>query len=146
MSTVLEKNRTPKIPTESVLVEFMPGRTCSMPVALLQEPAKMVICRLVKQPNGLYGMVPIEWGPMVRMTRTLHQELGLPCSFITIYKLVKSGIVKGRLPAPKTLMIDLASLAEHFRRTTISPDRPRFWTRELTEAFRQAAGPMEEDE
>lgn len=105
----------------------------------------MVICKLVRQPNGMYATVPIEWGPMVRMTRTLHHDLGLPCSFITIYKLVKSGLVKGLLPAPKTLLIDLASLVEHFKRTTVNPDGPRFWTAERTEAFRAAVGPMEEE-
>jgi len=133
-----------KSPTESALVEFMPGRVAELPAELMREPAKMVICKLVKQGNGMYAPVPVEWGPMVRMSRKLHQELGLPCSFITIYKLVKAGLIVGRMPAPKTLLIDLASLVEHFQNTVVDPDKPRFWNDERTRKFREAEGPMGE--
>ena len=142
MSTILDRNRSAKTPTESVKVEFMPGRVTEMPAHLLQAPPKFVICRLVKQPNGMYATVPVEWGPMVRMSRTLHRELGLPCSFQTLYKLVKAGFVKGRLPTPWVLLIDLASLIDHFQATEVNPDTPTFWTKQRISDFREAEGAL----
>ncbi len=142
MSTILEKTRTAKTPIESVKVEFMPGRVAEMPAHLLQAPPKFVMCRLVKQPNGMYAPVPIEWSPMVRMSRDLHRDLGLPCSYRTLYKLVKAGFVAGSLPSPWVLMIDLASLIEHFEATQVDPDGPKFWTRERIAAFREAEGAL----
>lgn len=131
-----------KTPIESVKVEFMPGRVAEMPAHLLQAPPKYVICRLVKQPNGMYAPVPMEWSPMVRMSRELHRELGLPCSHQTLYKLVKAGFVRGSLPSPWVLMIDVASLIEHFEATIVNPDAPKFWTAQKIADFREAEGAL----
>lgn len=129
-------------PAATVRVEFMPGRIAEMPAGALTKPPKFVICRLVRQANGSYVTVPVEWSPVVRMTRELHRDLGLPCSYRTLYKLVKSGLVAGLLPSPYVLMIDIASLIDHFEATRIDPDRPKFWTRQRIESFRNAEGPL----
>lgn len=142
MSTILDIPRSAKSPTESVKVEFMPGRIAEMPAHLMQAPPKFVICRLVKQPNGMYATVPVEWSPMVRMSRDLHRDLGLPCSYRTLYKLVKAGFVAGSLPSPWVLMIDLASLIEHFEATQVDPDGKKFWTQKRIAAFREAEGAL----
>lgn len=142
MSNTLEKTSKAKTPTESVKVEFMPGRVAEMPAHLLQAPPKFVICRLVKQPNGMCATVPVEWGPMVRMSRDLHRDLGLPCSHQTLYKLVKAGFVRGCMPSPWVLMIDLASLIEHFEATIVNPEGPKFWTSQRIADFREAEGAL----
>lgn len=139
---MITKELPSKMPTESVKVEFMPGRVAEMPAHLLQAPPKYVICKLVKQANGMYATVPVEWSPMVRMSRDLHRELGLPCSYRTLYKLVKAGFVAGSLPSPWVLMIDVASLIEHFQRTQVNPDEPRFWTAARIADFREAEGAL----
>lgn len=122
------------------LVEFMPGRVVQMPESALKAPPTVVLCRLARQPNGLYAPVPIEWGPQVRMTRSLHEQLGLPCSFMTLRKLILSEMVTGRIIAPGTLSVDLGSLIDHFEATRVSWDKPRFWTAERIARFRQAEG------
>jgi hypothetical protein len=130
------------MPTESVKVEFMPGRVAEMPAHLLQATPKYVICKLVRQANGMYAPVPMEWGPMVRMTRRLLEDLGLPCSYQTLYKLVKGGFVKGCLPSPWVLMIDVASLIGHFNATRVNPEGPMFWTARKIADFREAEGAL----
>jgi hypothetical protein len=131
-----------KMPTESVKVEFMPGRVAEMPAHLLQAPPKYVICKLVRQANGMPAMVPMQWSPMVRMTRRLLDDLGLPCSYQTLYKLVKAGFVGASMPSPGVLMIDLASLIEHFNATRVNPEGPIFWTARKIAEFREAAGAL----
>lgn len=141
MISNLEKSQA-KTPIESVKVEFMPGRIAEMPAHLLQAPPKFVICKLVRQPSGLYATVPVEWSPMVRMSRDLHRDLGLPCSYRTLYKLVKGGFVTGVMPTPWLLMIDLASLIDHFEATKLDPDGLKFWTQKRITAFREAEGAL----
>lgn len=145
MSTLLDRSRSAKTPTESVKVEFMPGRIAEMPKHLMQAPPKYVICKMVKQPSGLYALVPFDWSPMVRMTRELCLQMGLPCSYRILYKLVKGGFVQGLMPTPRLLMIDLASLVDHFQRTRIDAEGERFWTTTRTATFREAEGPVAGD-
>lgn len=133
-----------------VRVEFMPGRVAEVPPLEVAGVPKYVICRLAKQANGTYAMVPQTWHQMVRMTKKLHMELGLPCSYKTIYRLVKAGFVKGCLLTTNTLLLDLASLAEHLEKCEVSPEKKPFWTREREERFRWASsrvnGEPDEDE
>ena len=119
-----------------VRVEFMPGRVTEVPAITVAGIPKFVMCRLAKQPNGTYAMIPEGWDQMVRMTRKLHAELGLHCSYRTIYSLVKSGFVRGSLLSPQTIMVDLGSLAEHIRRTELGEGKPTFWTKARIDRYR----------
>lgn len=124
------------------MVEFMPGRRVAVPAALLAMPERYAVCKLVRQSNGMYAPVPIEFGPTVRMTRAQHEQLGLPCSYTTLRKLVLAEFVTGHVVTPDVITVDLRSLVEHFERTRVSYDRPKFWTPERVERFRQAEGGM----
>lgn len=126
--------------SNEVVIEFMPGRRVTVPAANLQQPPTYCICKLVKQPNGMFATVPLEFGPQVRMTRSEHHRLGLPCSYTTLRKLVLAEFVEGHVITPDVITVDLRSLIEHFEATRVSSDRERFWTTERIERFRQANG------
>jgi len=129
----------PAKPGARVRVEFMPGRVAELPAFEVGGVPKYVMCRLAKQANGHFALVPETWHQMVRLTSTLHREMGLPCSYRTIYNLVKAGFVRGSLISTRTILVDLASLIEHFKRTELGEDKPAFWTRDRIDRYRYAA-------
>lgn len=129
---------SPKKSSPRVQVEFMPGRVTEVAAMEVDGIPKYVVCRLKLQANGTYAMIPETWNQMARMTRELHAELGLPCSHQTIYKLVYAGFVRGCLLTHRTFLVDLASLAEHFKACEVKEGEESFWTRSRMERYRQA--------
>jgi len=121
-----------------VRVEFMPGRVAEVAAMQAHGTPKYVVCRLKAQANGTYAMIPETWNQMVRMTRELHAELGLPCSYQTIYKLVYAGFVRGCLLTHRTFLVDVASLAEHLKACEVQEGQEPFWNRARVERYRQA--------
>ena len=122
-----------------VRVEFMPGRVAEVPAMTVAGLPKYVVCRLAKQSNGSYALIPESWHQMVPLTRTLHKELGLNCSYRTLYNLVRAGFVRGSMPTSGLTLIDLASVAEHLRNCEVSEDKPLFWTKDRKDRYRWAA-------
>lgn len=129
---------SPKKSIPRVQVEFMPGRVAEVAAMEVQRAPKYVVCRLKLQANGAYALIPETWNQMARMTRELHAELGLPCSHQTIYKLVYAGFVRGCLLTHRTFLVDLASLADHFKACEVGEGKEPFWTRPRMERYRQA--------
>lgn len=123
---------------QRVRVQFMPGRVAEVAAMQVEGRPKYVVCRLKAQANGTYVMIPETWNQMARMTRELHAELGLPCSYQTIYKLVYAGFVRGCLMTHRTLLVDLASLAEHLKSCEVADGKEPFWSRARIERYRQA--------
>lgn len=129
---------TSKKKSSRVQVQFMPGRVAEVAALESHGAPKYVVCRLRPQTNGTYAMIPETWNQMARMTRELHAELGLPCSYQTIYKLVYAGFVRGCLMTHRTLLVDLASLAEHLKSCEVADGKEPFWSRARIERYRQA--------
>lgn len=121
-----------------VQVQFMPGRVADVGALESRGTPKYVVCRLKAQANGMYALIPETWNQMARMTRELHAELGLPCSYQTIYKLVYAGFVRGVLLTHRTFLVDLASLADHFKACEVTEGAEMFWTRPRVERYRNA--------
>lgn len=137
---------TPASKSQRVAVEFMPGRVAEVAAMTVDGVPKYVMCKLVKQLNGTYALVPESWPQMVRMTRTLHEELGLQCSYRTLYQLVRAGFVRGSAMTPWCFMVDLASFAEHMTRCEVKDGEPSFWTKDRKERYRLARAADDEEE
>lgn len=130
----------PKAPSSvrKAMVEFMPGRIAQVEVHAVNKMPKYALCRLVKTQAGSYLPVPQTWYGSVKLTETLHEELGLPCSYKTLYNLCIAGFILCTQPTPRAIYLDLASLMEHFRRTEVREGEPSWWTPERVRTYREA--------
>jgi hypothetical protein len=119
-------------------VEFLPGRKMEVPAYEVNGVPKYVMCRLARQANGTYALIPEAWNQMVRLTRNTTHKMGVPCGYTALYRLVKAGFVRGSLLTTHTILVDLGSVAEHIRATELGEDAPIFWTRDRIDRYRHA--------
>jgi hypothetical protein len=113
---------------KEVDVEVTPGyrKRLKLPVS---KPMKYVVQRLMKNPKtGEYFCLPVQpFGPCVRFTTDLTEQLGLPFSRNTLKRLLYAGFVDGYRVGPMTTLVDLSSLWDFLDKVRIRPDEPPFW-------------------
>lgn len=131
----------PKAPTlrvekgRAVQVEFLPGRVAELPAFEAAGVGRFVVCKLAKQADGRYALVPQEWSQFVRVTRHLCRDLGLPCSRRQLERLARAGFLESSQVTPRGLWVSLSSIIEHFHATRIVEGELSWWTRERKETY-----------
>lgn len=118
-----------------VQVEFLPGRVAELPAFEARGVAKYVVCKLARQPDGRYILVPQEWQQFVRVTDHLCQDLGLPCTQRQLARLARAGFLESSQVTPRGLWVSLTSILAHFEATRIIEDEPSWWTAERLETY-----------
>lgn len=131
----------PKAPTlrvekgRTVQVEFLPGRVAELPAFEAAGIGRFVVCKLAKQADGRYALVPQQWHHFVRVTRHLCRDLGLPCSRRQLERLARAGFLESSQVTPRGLWVSLPSIIEHFHATRIVEGELGWWTRERRETY-----------
>ena len=89
---------------------------------------KIVVADLVPVGGDLYRRVDRKHERRLRLTEDLPAKLGLGCSYVTLFRLVHGGFVKGERIAPRTTTFDLESYYAHRERCK----DPDWWKQEDT--------------
>ena len=118
-----------------VAVEFLPGRVVEVPAFEARGLGRYVVCKLARQPDGRFALIPQEWNAFVRVSQTLCRDLGLPCTTKQLSRLARAGFLETSQVSPRGLWVSLPSIIEHFHATRIIEGEPTWWTRERLETY-----------
>jgi|GEM_PF-2605376 len=147
MTSTLSKKLNGTPTPAKVRVEFMPGRVMEVVPFESASVPKFVVCRLVKQANGMFALIPQQWSQQVRLTHQLCRDMGIQCDRKIVYNLIRAGFVKGTMISARNTMVDVLSLVEHLQRCQIGSGKPVYWTKARIEKYRFASiGAVEECE
>lgn len=127
-----------------VAIEFLPGRVVEVPAITAAGMGKYVVCKLARQPDGRFALIPQEWHAFVKVTRDLCQDLGLPCTQRQLSRLARAGFLETSLVTPRGLWVSLPSIIAHFHATRIVEGEPSWWTQERLETYYLANRETEE--
>ena len=127
-----------------VAVEFLPGRVVEVPAFEARGLGRYVVCKLARQPDGRFALIPQEWSAFVKVTRDLCRDLGLPCTQRQLSRLARAGFLETSLVTPRGLWVSLPSIIEHFHATRIVEGEPSWWTQERLETYYLANRETEE--
>lgn len=93
------------------------------------------VVKLMRQGDGSYIPVLKTWNETIRMREDTPYHLGLDISYMTLKRLIAAGFIRGRLIAPDTCLLDLASLYEHIEKCQDF----EFWTPARRAEYRSPA-------
>lgn len=122
----------------TVQVEFLPGRVAELPAFEAAGVGRFVVCKLVRQADGRFALIPQEWQQFVRVTDRLCLDLGLPCTQRQLRRLAKAGFIEASQVTPRGLVASLPSILAHFHRCRVVEDEPSWWTAERLDTFYNA--------
>jgi hypothetical protein len=115
-------------------VEIAPGQETDVSVPRSAVPQYGFV-KLMRQGDGSYLPVLKTWSETIRLRESTPTDLGLDISYMTLKRLIVAGFIRGRLIAPDTCLLDLASLYEHIERCQDF----EFWTEENRAEYRSPA-------
>lgn len=116
------------------LVELAPGQETEVPIPREAVPRYGMV-QLMRQSDGTYIPILKTWSETIRLRESTPHDLGLDVSYMTLKRLIVAGFIKGRLIAPDTCLVDLASLYEHVENCSDFD----FWNEERRAEYRSPA-------
>ncbi|HPA20935.1 MAG TPA: hypothetical protein PLU30_24515 [Verrucomicrobiae bacterium] len=110
---------------------FAPGNTTTGELPREAIP-RYVFGYMAREVDGRYVPVVKHWSRLLRLSKKMVKGLGMGLTYDTLFRLVKTGFVKGHTVAPQTTLVDMLSLAEHLDNTRADLD---FWTPERRQQY-----------
>lgn len=115
-------------------VEIAPGNETEVSIPRSSVP-RYGFVQLMRQSDGTYIPILKTWSETIRLRESTPTDLGLDISYMTLKRLIVAGFIRGRLIAPDTCLLDLASLYEHIEGCRDF----EFWTEENRANYRSPA-------